>query len=242
MERLLEKYKVLIEKYSNKSTLTETDIENIYKMREELNNIGILPDSFKTHYHMLTTLVFKIYETTQEKVPSEHITYVRKHSDILSAILMIKGIEETKESLLNNNRNKFYFTSDDSYMFNCIFHSGKKPAMIVNQRKQLYHCTSCNEFGNIFNLLTHYYHISFKEAVNTVAAAFMISLPDVRVTKLSQELRNIFLSNEYEEILSKRKEREENRNVEFLDFTKELRSRVRNNIWDESLISKEKSL
>ena len=56
-----------------------------------------------------------------------------------------------------------------NYFGLCPFHDDHSPSLSVSQEKQIYKCFVCGESGNVFNFVMNYEHISFPEAVNTLA-------------------------------------------------------------------------
>lgn len=55
------------------------------------------------------------------------------------------------------------------YVGVCPFHDDHSPSMHVSPDKKIYKCFACGEGGNVFNFVMNYEHISFPEAVNTLA-------------------------------------------------------------------------
>ena len=58
----------------------------------------------------------------------------------------------------------------DSYAAHCPRHIDKTPSLVITPSKNLFHCFSCGCGGNILNWLMTFENISFKDAVNKVAA------------------------------------------------------------------------
>lgn len=56
-----------------------------------------------------------------------------------------------------------------NYFGLCPFHDDHSPSLSVSPDKQIYKCFVCGESGNVFNFVMNYEHISFPEAVNTLA-------------------------------------------------------------------------
>lgn len=61
-----------------------------------------------------------------------------------------------------------------NYMGLCPFHSEKTPSFTVNEEKGIFHCFSCKAGGGIFDFLMQYDHLSFPEAVESVAKRYGI--------------------------------------------------------------------
>ncbi len=66
-------------------------------------------------------------------------------------------------------------------MGRCPFpdHPEKSPSFSVSEVKQVYHCFGCHKKGNIYTFLQQYNGMSFREAVEFLAAKANISLPQV---------------------------------------------------------------
>ncbi len=59
----------------------------------------------------------------------------------------------------------------------CPFHAEKTPSFMVSDEKQIYHCFGCGEGGNVFNFFMKFDGLSFREAVEMLAARAGIALP-----------------------------------------------------------------
>ncbi len=51
----------------------------------------------------------------------------------------------------------------------CPFHKEKTPSFTVNLEKQIYYCFGCHEGGNAVHFLAKYDHLTFQEALETLA-------------------------------------------------------------------------
>jgi DNA primase len=60
----------------------------------------------------------------------------------------------------------------------CPFHQEKTASFTVNTDLQIFKCFGCGESGNIFNFLMKYENINFREAVEKMALASGITLPE----------------------------------------------------------------
>ncbi len=60
---------------------------------------------------------------------------------------------------------------------NCPFHSEKTPSFMVSDEKQIYHCFGCGEGGNVFNFFMKFDGLTFREAVEMLAARSGVQLP-----------------------------------------------------------------
>ena len=61
----------------------------------------------------------------------------------------------------------------------CPFHQEKTPSFTVNVDLQIFKCFGCGESGNVFNFLMKYENISFVEAVQKLALAIGVHIPDM---------------------------------------------------------------
>lgn len=59
----------------------------------------------------------------------------------------------------------------------CPFHSEKTPSFTVSRDKQFYHCFGCGAHGNAIDFLMGYDHLSFVEAVESLAASAGLKIP-----------------------------------------------------------------
>ena len=57
-----------------------------------------------------------------------------------------------------------------NYFGLCPFHDDHTPSLSVSPDKQIYKCFVCGESGNVFNFVMNYEHISFQEALQTLAS------------------------------------------------------------------------
>jgi len=60
----------------------------------------------------------------------------------------------------------------------CPFHSEKTPSFIVSPQKQIFHCFGCGEGGGVLHFLMLYEKITFREAVEFLAARCGMKMPD----------------------------------------------------------------
>ena len=56
-----------------------------------------------------------------------------------------------------------------NYFGLCPFHNDHSPSLSVSKEKQIYKCFVCGESGNVFNFVMNYEHLSFQEAVSSLA-------------------------------------------------------------------------
>jgi DNA primase len=99
-----------------------------------------------------------------DHIPQEVIEEVRRRSDIVEVIseyLSLKG-------------------SGGNYKALCPFHSEKTPSFTVTRQKQIFHCFGCGVGGNVFHFLMQYEHMSFPDAVMSLAQRYGVALPKPR--------------------------------------------------------------
>jgi DNA primase len=99
-----------------------------------------------------------------EHIPQDIIEEIRRRSDIVDVIaeyLPLKG-------------------SGGNYKALCPFHSEKTPSFTVTRQKQIFHCFGCGVGGNVFHFIMQYDHMSFPEAVSTLAKRSGVTLPNSR--------------------------------------------------------------
>lgn len=93
-------------------------------------------------------------------IATEKIDEIRKAADIVNVISNYVPLTQ---------RGKNYFGV-------CPFHDDNNPSMSVSKEKQIYTCFSCGATGNVFKFIMDYEHVSFPEAVKTVASLVGISV------------------------------------------------------------------
>lgn len=59
--------------------------------------------------------------------------------------------------------------SGSSYFGLCPFHGEKTPSFSVSPSRQMYHCFGCGASGTVYQFMENYLHLSFPEAVETLA-------------------------------------------------------------------------
>ena len=60
---------------------------------------------------------------------------------------------------------------------NCPFHDEKTPSFTVSPDKGFYHCFGCSAHGTALGFLMEYDHMSFVEAVESLASSMGIEVP-----------------------------------------------------------------
>jgi len=87
-------------------------------------------------------------------IPEAKLQEVKESADIL-ALCQSYGLKTEK-------RGKDFFTS-------CPFHEDDKPSLSVTPGKNLFHCFSCGEKGNVYQLVQKLDGVSFPEAFDKVS-------------------------------------------------------------------------
>lgn len=64
-----------------------------------------------------------------------------------------------------------------SFLACCPFHGEKTPSFNVVPKKQFYHCFGCGASGNAISFAMNYLHLSFTDAVETLAAKLGMEVP-----------------------------------------------------------------
>lgn len=59
----------------------------------------------------------------------------------------------------------------------CPFHNEKTPSFTVSENKQFYYCFGCHAKGNVIGFLMDYEHLSYIEAIETLAADAHLDVP-----------------------------------------------------------------
>jgi DNA primase len=99
-----------------------------------------------------------------EHIPQDVLEEIRRRNDIVDVIseyLPLKG-------------------SGGNYKALCPFHSEKTPSFTVTRQKQIFHCFGCGVGGNVFHFIMKYEHMTFPEAVASLAKRSGVTLPKSR--------------------------------------------------------------
>jgi DNA primase len=99
-----------------------------------------------------------------EHFPQDILEEIRRRNDIVEIIseyLPLKG-------------------TGGNYKALCPFHSEKTPSFTVTRQKQIFHCFGCGVGGNVFHFIMKYEHMSFPEAVTSLAKRAGVMLPNSR--------------------------------------------------------------
>src|SRR5579872_7515194 len=67
--------------------------------------------------------------------------------------------------------------SSNNYFACCPFHNEKSPSFSVSQNKQFYYCFGCGAHGNALDFLMQFDHLTFPEAVDTLAKQAGMEIP-----------------------------------------------------------------
>jgi len=59
----------------------------------------------------------------------------------------------------------------------CPFHNEKTPSFTVNDQKGFFHCFGCGAHGDVVGFVMRYDHLTFPEAVESLAAAAGLPVP-----------------------------------------------------------------
>ncbi len=62
----------------------------------------------------------------------------------------------------------------------CPFHEERTPSFNVSADRQIYHCFGCGAGGNVLGFLMEYEHLSFPEAVRSLAGRYGMAMPEAR--------------------------------------------------------------
>lgn len=64
-----------------------------------------------------------------------------------------------------------------SHLACCPFHSESNPSFNVVAKKQFYHCFGCGASGNVISFAMNYLHLSFPDAIETLATRAGLTVP-----------------------------------------------------------------
>ena len=100
--------------------------------------------------------------TSKGRIPQETI------DEILSRVDLVDG-RSRYDPLKKQGQN---------YTGLCPFHNEKTPSFSVSQSKQIFHCFGCGAGGNVFKFLMDIEHLTFPEAVRTLAQEVGVKVPE----------------------------------------------------------------
>lgn len=78
---------------------------------------------------------------------------------------------------LIDNRIPLRKKSGNNFFACCPFHTEKSASFSVSQNKQFYHCFGCGAHGNAIDFVMNYDHLSFPEAIETLARQAGLEIP-----------------------------------------------------------------
>jgi DNA primase len=78
---------------------------------------------------------------------------------------------------LIDNRVPLRKKSGNNFFACCPFHTEKSASFSVSQNKQFYHCFGCGAHGNAIDFVMQYDHLSFPEAIETLARQIGLEIP-----------------------------------------------------------------
>jgi DNA primase len=70
--------------------------------------------------------------------------------------------------------------SGRNYLGRCPFHQERTPSFNVNPERQIFRCFGCGEGGDVFSFMMKSQHLTFPEALKSLADRYGIQLPDRR--------------------------------------------------------------
>lgn len=79
-----------------------------------------------------------------------------------------------------------------SYIACCPFHNEKTPSFNVITKKQFYHCFGCGTNGNAISFAMNYLHMSFSDAIETLAARLGLQVPREGRTEKNQQSLSLY--------------------------------------------------
>ena len=74
----------------------------------------------------------------------------------------------------------------------CPFHNEKNPSFNVVAKKQFYHCFGCGASGNAISFAMNYLHMSFSDAVETLATRIGVQVQREGGTEKNQQSLNLY--------------------------------------------------
>lgn len=78
----------------------------------------------------------------------------------------------------------------------CPFHNDKNPSLTISPSKGFYHCFSCGAHGTALGFLMEYEHLSFVEAIESLASDLGLEVPYEKSSKPIKQNNDLFLMME----------------------------------------------
>ena len=79
-----------------------------------------------------------------------------------------------------------------NYKALCPFHSEKTPSFVVTPARQTYHCFGCGAHGTAIGFLMEYDHMSFVEAIESLAQTMGVDVPRSESDKPARRYDELF--------------------------------------------------
>ena len=74
----------------------------------------------------------------------------------------------------------------------CPFHNDKNPSLTISPSKGFYHCFSCGAHGTALGFLMEYEHLSFVEAIESLASDLGLEVPYEKSSKPIKQYNDLF--------------------------------------------------
>ena len=74
----------------------------------------------------------------------------------------------------------------------CPFHNDKNPSLTISPSKGFYHCFSCGAHGTALGFLMEYEHLSFVEAIESLASDLGLEIPYEKSSKPIKQNNDLF--------------------------------------------------
>ena len=93
------------------------------------------------------------------------------------------------------------------FNINCLFHQDRHPSMMIDCKNNKYYCLSekCLKNGDIISFVMQMYDLDFLSAVEVLAYAFDVELPEKKlkcnIYVLGDEIRKSYESEQYKQLI-----------------------------------------
>ena len=74
----------------------------------------------------------------------------------------------------------------------CPFHDDSNPSLTISPAKGFYHCFSCGAHGTAVGFLMNYEHLSFVEAIESLASSLGVEIPYEKNQQPIKKNNNLF--------------------------------------------------